>query len=50
MLHVKLVNWFEVDTRPGLFIRIWPFGQVHWSRLGLYADRWATLKATAEVG
>jgi len=49
-MHLTIRPWLEVDLRAGsLFIRCWPFGQIHWSRLGIFMDRWATLRRLGEV-
>jgi hypothetical protein len=39
-MHLKIADLFELDLRFGLFVKLWPFGQLHVSRLGFYADPW----------
>jgi hypothetical protein len=47
-MHIQCGR-FTLDKGHGLFIRVPGLGQLHWPRLGLYADTYRTLRAAGEV-
>lgn len=44
-MTIKSANVFELDLQPsGVFLRCWPLGQFHLSRLGFFAARWSSFE------